>query len=185
MVGSSASAGAPPACPISPSMSPDGRYVFCGGWSGYGWDKTHSVYIFERETGRLIRRLTGLPSVINHLAVSKDGAYLAAVLGEDGLRVWRLSDLTMKVSEGIGQFVSRLLYTIKSEAAHWQKVNAADLESLRREKAVAEAELRHRLESMAVSCARKAGAASDNCVTSLHLTTKGRPIATRPPRGRA
>lgn len=54
----------------------------------------------------------------------------------------------MKVSEGIGRFVSRLLYTIKSEAAHWQKANAPDLEKLRREKAVAEAELRHRLESM-------------------------------------
>ena len=61
----------------------------------------------------------------------------------------------MKVSEGIGQFVSRLLYTIKSEAAHWQKVNAADLESLRREKAVAEAELRHRLESMEIRFAEE------------------------------
>jgi WD40 repeat protein len=79
----------------SVAMSPDGRYVFCGGWTGYDWDKTHSVYIFERESGRLVRRLTGLPSVINHLAVSKDGAYLAAVLGEEGLRVWRLSDLAL------------------------------------------------------------------------------------------
>ena len=79
----------------SVAMSPDGRYVFCGGWTGYDWDKSHSVYIFERESGRMVRRLTGLPSVINHLAVSKDWAYLAAVLGEDGLRVWRLSDLAL------------------------------------------------------------------------------------------
>ncbi|EFL51249.1 YD repeat protein [Solidesulfovibrio fructosivorans JJ]] len=79
----------------SVAMSPDGRYVFCGGWTGYGWDKTHSIYIFERETGRMVKRLTGLPSVINHLAVSHDGAYLAAVMGEEGVRVWRLSDLSL------------------------------------------------------------------------------------------
>lgn len=79
----------------SVAMSPDGRYVFCAGWTGYAWDGSHCVYIFERESGRLVRRLTGLPSVINHLAVSRDGAYLAAVLGEGGVRVWRLSDLAM------------------------------------------------------------------------------------------
>jgi type I site-specific restriction endonuclease len=56
----------------------------------------------------------------------------------------------MSVSESIGRFVSRLLYTIKSEAADWQKANASDLEALRREKAVAEAELRHRLEMMEI-----------------------------------
>jgi hypothetical protein len=61
----------------------------------------------------------------------------------------------MTVSEGIGRFVSRLLYTIKSEAADWQKANAADLETLRRDKAVAEAELRHRLEIMEIRFAEE------------------------------
>ena len=79
----------------SVAMSPDGRYVFCAGWSGYAWDRAHSVYVFERETGRLVRRLPGLPSVVNHLAVSRDGQYLAAALGEDGVRLWRLSDLAL------------------------------------------------------------------------------------------
>jgi len=79
----------------SVAMSPDGRYVFCAGWSGYGWDKTHCVYVFERESGRLVRRLTGLPSVVNHLAVSRDGDYLAAALGEEGVRVWRLADFAL------------------------------------------------------------------------------------------
>lgn len=78
----------------SVAMSPDGRYVFCAGWTGYAWDRAHCVYIFERESGRLVRRLTGLPSVVNHMTVSRDGAYLAAVLGEGGVRVWRLSDLS-------------------------------------------------------------------------------------------
>lgn len=79
----------------SVAISPDGRYVFCAGWSGYAWDRSHSVYLFERESGRLVRRLTGLPSVVNHLAVSRDGQYLAAALGEDGVRLWRLSDLAL------------------------------------------------------------------------------------------
>jgi len=79
----------------SVAMTPDGRFVFCAGWSGYGWDKTHCIYVFDRESGQLVRRLTGLPSVINHLAVSRDGAYLAAAMGEDGVRVWRLSDYAL------------------------------------------------------------------------------------------
>ncbi len=79
----------------SVAMSPDGRYVYCAGWTGYDWDKAHCVYVFERETGRLVRRLTGLTSVVNHLAVSRDGDYLAAALGEEGVRVWRLSDFAL------------------------------------------------------------------------------------------
>lgn len=72
------------------AISPDGREIACGGWTGYEWDKHHSIYFFDREKGNLIKRLTGLPNVINHLSYSKDGRYLVAALGgNNGIRVYR------------------------------------------------------------------------------------------------
>src|SRR5579885_3658683 len=71
------------------AISPNGSTVAVGGWTGYEWDKQYSVYIFDRESGRLFRRLTGLPNVVLHLAFSPDGALLVATLfGNNGGRVW-------------------------------------------------------------------------------------------------
>ncbi|MBF0466587.1 MAG: hypothetical protein HQK94_16050, partial [Nitrospirae bacterium] len=37
------------------AISPDGRTIVCGGWTGAEWDnKTASIYIFDRQTGKLI-----------------------------------------------------------------------------------------------------------------------------------
>jgi hypothetical protein len=75
------------------AISPDGETVAVGGWTGYEWDSKHSVYLFDRSTGRLKQRLAGLPNVIPHLAYSPDGRWLAATLGAGaGLRVWRIQD---------------------------------------------------------------------------------------------
>jgi WD40 repeat protein len=77
------------------ALSPDGQTVAVGGWTGYAWDKTHSIYLFERASGRLVRRLTGLPSVINHLHYSPDGGMLVAALGgSNGMRVYRTDTWT-------------------------------------------------------------------------------------------
>lgn len=74
------------------ALSPDGSTIAAGGWTGYEWDKQHSIYLFDRESGRLIRRLGGLPNVVNHLVYSPDGRYLAATLGEkNGVRVFSTS----------------------------------------------------------------------------------------------
>ena len=73
----------------SVAMSPDGRVVAVGGWTGYNWDEQHSIYIFDRESGRILHRIAGLPNVINHLIYSHDGTRLAASLwGENGVRVY-------------------------------------------------------------------------------------------------
>ena len=72
------------------AVSPDGRHIAAGGWTGYEWDESFSIYIFGRETGGLMARLTGLPDVINHLAYSRDGRYLAACLANNGIRVYRV-----------------------------------------------------------------------------------------------
>jgi WD40 repeat protein len=63
------------------AISPDGRHIAGGGWTGYKWDDSFSIYIFDLNTGKLIKRLSNLPDVIDHLTYSKDGRYLAAGLG--------------------------------------------------------------------------------------------------------
>src|SRR5262249_44042462 len=75
------------------AVSPDGRFVVTGGWTGFEWEKANSLYIFEARTGQLARRLGGLPQVINRLAWSPDGHYLAVGLaGANGIRVFETGD---------------------------------------------------------------------------------------------
>src|SRR5262249_35661020 len=72
------------------AISPDGQTVAAAGWTGYAWDKTISIYLFERASGRLVRRLAELPTVIRHLHYSPDGRMLVAALGgSNGIRVYR------------------------------------------------------------------------------------------------
>ena len=68
------------------AISPDGAVVAAGGRTGWDWDGDHSVYLFDRQSGRLLRRLTGLPNVIYHLAFSRDGDHLAATTLARGRR---------------------------------------------------------------------------------------------------
>jgi WD40 repeat protein len=79
------------------ATSPDGRFVAAGGWDVYG-ERTqdHGVYIFDAETGKLLRRLGKLMHVISHLTFSSDGKYLAATLCcGGGLRAWDTSDWSL------------------------------------------------------------------------------------------
>ncbi|CAG0998338.1 partial putative serine/threonine-protein kinase PkwA, partial [Rhodocyclaceae bacterium] len=70
------------------AMSPDGTRVAVGGWTGKQGEED-SIYVFDRGSGRLLRRISGLPNVIHHLAWSADGRWLAASLGgENGLRLY-------------------------------------------------------------------------------------------------
>jgi sugar lactone lactonase YvrE len=69
------------------AISPDGNIVAAGGW-GEGPPGGLSVYLFDRSTGKMTRRIGGLPSVVNDLAFSADGRYLAAVGSFGGLRVF-------------------------------------------------------------------------------------------------
>jgi hypothetical protein len=50
--------------------------------------RRQSVYLFDRASGRLLRRAGGLPHVVNRLAFSPDGKRLAAALGgSNGVRL--------------------------------------------------------------------------------------------------
>jgi WD40 repeat protein len=82
----------------SVAISPDGRTVAVGGWtSPTGLDT--NIYLFDRESGRLMRRIPGLPNVVFHLGYSPDGRWLAATLGlSNGVRVYETSNY-QQVSE--------------------------------------------------------------------------------------
>lgn len=74
-------------------ISPDGRTIACGGWTGYEWDQSNTIYLFDRESGFLFQRITEVPTVINHLAYSRDGQFLLACMGQNvGIRLYRTSD---------------------------------------------------------------------------------------------
>jgi len=75
------------------AISPDGQTVACGGFTGEtGKPGTDNIYLFHRTTGKLTRRITGLPNVVNRFSFSPDGLYLAAASGSGGIRVFRAAD---------------------------------------------------------------------------------------------
>lgn len=77
------------------ALSPDGTTIAASGWTSPDGVNTN-IYIFERESGRLLRRLSKQPNVINHLVYSPDGRYLAVALGNDnGVRVYQTQDYSL------------------------------------------------------------------------------------------
>jgi WD40 repeat protein len=75
------------------AISPDGSTIAAGGWTQRRHG-SHPIYLFDRESGNLIRRIgDDLPDVTLFLTFSRDGRYLAAMLGSgDGLRVFDRDD---------------------------------------------------------------------------------------------
>ena len=74
----------------SVALSPDGATIACGGWS-MGGEIAHNIYLFDRESGRIKGRIPDVQNVIRHLKFSRDGQYLAAMLGgENGHRVYHI-----------------------------------------------------------------------------------------------
>lgn len=69
------------------AISPDGALIAAGGWMTPG-PPTH-IYLFARDSGKMLQRIAGLPDIVSHLTFSADGHHLAAVLGGGaGLRVY-------------------------------------------------------------------------------------------------
>ena len=90
----------------SVALSPNGRTIAAGGWTKFnnGEDTPatdgHTIYLFDRITGDMTGRITGLPNVINHLAFSPDGRWLAATLGgSNGIRIYRTSDFSLAAED--------------------------------------------------------------------------------------
>jgi WD40 repeat protein len=84
------------------AISRDGNTVAAGGWTQFnnGSKKPasdgHTIYLFDRSTGKLKQRITNLPDAIFHLTFSQDGSYLAACLsGKNGIRLYRTTDYSL------------------------------------------------------------------------------------------
>jgi Tol biopolymer transport system component len=58
------------------AISPDGATVAVSGLTGP--PGSQNIYLFDRASGTLKRRLADLPNVVNHLAFSPDRRRLAA-----------------------------------------------------------------------------------------------------------
>lgn len=83
------------------ALSADGRWVAAAGDTGAAWPGGgHAVYVLERDSGRLVQRLDGLPEPVTQLQWLDDGRLLAAATDgasgelhlfrrEDGRRVAR------------------------------------------------------------------------------------------------
>lgn len=79
--------------PLGLAVSPDGRTIAVGGWTGLSWDSTASIYLYDSVTGRMLRRIGGMEDVIGALDWSPDGRYLAVGLaGRRGLKVLSTAD---------------------------------------------------------------------------------------------
>jgi WD40 repeat protein len=71
------------------AMTPDGDLVAVGGWTRWTRDTPEeSIYLFETRTGKMTARIAGLPGVVQSLAFSWDGRYLAVGSSNFGLRVY-------------------------------------------------------------------------------------------------
>ena len=84
------------------ALSPDGQTIACGGRTGSPKQGGGCIYLFDRDTGALTRRLCGLPGWIQDLVYTADGRFLAAVVGErggktgwTGMSVFRLPDYAL------------------------------------------------------------------------------------------
>ncbi len=74
------------------ALSGDGNTVAAGGWTSPD-GLNNNIYVFDRRSGRLRRRIPGLPNVVHHLVFDHDGTRLAATLGDaKGLRLFRAAD---------------------------------------------------------------------------------------------
>jgi WD40 repeat protein len=77
------------------AITPDGKTIACGGYTQAG-ESTYNIYLFDRGSGRMVKRLGGLPGPIVSLTYSGDGKYLAATLfGKNGIRVYNAAGYSL------------------------------------------------------------------------------------------
>lgn len=90
------------------AISPDGKTLAVAGWTGWDWDGKASVYLFDMENGRMVRRISGFPEGIGALGYSPTGQHLAVgLLGNSGMYVLQVSDY--RIVERDTQYADKII----------------------------------------------------------------------------
>jgi WD40 repeat protein len=95
------------------ALSPDGKIVACGGRTGSPKQGDACVYLFDRATGAMIRRIGGLPGWVQHIVYTPNARFLVVVTGEGGgkaswssMKIFRLPDYALVAEDReYGDFV--------------------------------------------------------------------------------
>jgi len=83
----------------SVALSLDGGTVACGGFTGSPQAGDVWVFLFDRTTGAMTRRLGGLPGVVHHLAYTNDGRFLVVAMRKGGIRLYRLPNYALVAAD--------------------------------------------------------------------------------------
>ena len=82
------------------AISPDGKTIAVGGWTGWDWEGVASIYFFDVASGELIKRYSGLKNAISALTWTPNGQHLIVGLqGHAGIVVLRTNDLQIIASD--------------------------------------------------------------------------------------
>ena len=72
------------------AVSPDGKTVAAGGWTGWDWEGKGSIYLLDVATGDLVKRIGGLDETISALEWTQNGRdLLVGLQGRGGFVVLR------------------------------------------------------------------------------------------------
>jgi WD40 repeat protein len=70
------------------AVTPDGRYIVSG-----SHDETVRVWVWERDTGKEVQKLTGHQREVTSVAVTPDGRYIVSGSIDQTVRVWSIDKL--------------------------------------------------------------------------------------------
>lgn len=73
-------------------ISPDGRFIVVGGFTGLYWNDTFSAYIYETYTGRLLQKIEGFEHIIQFIKISPDGKFIAIGANQDKIALYSAED---------------------------------------------------------------------------------------------
>ena len=82
------------------ALSPNGLTAAIGGYTGFEWDNTCSIYLFDTQNGSMKQRINGLPNVIFDIEYSPDVRFIVAALGRNsGIRIYRTTDYQIQLED--------------------------------------------------------------------------------------
>lgn len=84
---------------VGSAISPDGETVVLGGHTGYEWDNSISVYVFDVASGNMRHRIKGFPDTPLDIAFSPTGEFVVMALASGhGIRVYNTKTWSLKRS---------------------------------------------------------------------------------------